>query len=207
MPFLPRRKIAFSIFCVLRVTDCLETLVWRSFFKASSPEAVTVGRSYTLTGKVKASSKGLFHHVFSIGEISEPRSIWSYLASYGYTPCVWTWLLDLWGKICIFLSGGPNTVWPSNCLKIHPIAVFLLLNMLDLLHSLGFLKQAGSSQLLALGSFAVECHLDEVTTVLHPALSDTLLQPSSSWAVVVWPRNVLARLRNCRETHGPDSGI
>lgn len=85
MPFLPRRKIAFSIFCVLRVTDCLETLVWRSFFKASSPEAVTVG---TLTGKVKASSKGLFHHVFSIGEISEPRSIWSYLASYGYTPGV-----------------------------------------------------------------------------------------------------------------------
>ena len=82
-------------------------------------------------------------------------------------------------------SLGALTVWPSNCLKIHPLAVFLLLNMLDLLHSLGFLKQAGSSQLLALGSFAVECHLDEVTTVLHPALSDTLLQPSSSWAVVV----------------------
>ena len=95
-------------------------------------------------------------------------------------PGYWTY-----GAKFTFFSLGALTVWPSNCLKIHLIAVFLLLNMLDLLHPLGFLKQVGSSQLLALGSFAVECHLDEVTTVLHPALSDTLLQPSSSWAVVV----------------------
>ena len=88
MRFLPRRKMAFSIFCMLRVTDCLEILVWASFFKASSPEAVTIGRGPTLTGKVKATSKSLFHHVFSIGEISEPRSVWSYLGSYGDTPCV-----------------------------------------------------------------------------------------------------------------------
>ena len=76
-------------------------------------------------------------------------------------------------------------VWPSNCLKIHSIAVFLLLPELALLHPLGFLKQAGGSQLLAVGSFAVECHLDEVTTVLQPALSDTLPQPASSRVVVV----------------------
>ena len=74
-------------------------------------------------------------------------------------------------------------VQPSNCLKIHPIAVFFILTELALLLPLGFQKQAGGSQLLALGSFAVECHLNEVTTVWHPALSDTLPQPALSWLV------------------------
>ena len=51
-----------------------------------------------------------------------------------------------------------------------------------------FLKQASGLQLLTSGPFAVECHLIEVTKVWHPELSDTLLQPASSWAVPVWPR-------------------
>ena len=59
------------------------------------------------------------------------------------------------GKICIFFSGAPNAVQPSNCLKIHPIAVFFLVTELALVHPLGFLKQVGGSQLLALGPFAV----------------------------------------------------
>ena len=62
---------------------------------------------------------------------------------------------------------------PCNCLKIHPIAVFLLLLELALLHPLGFLKQVAGSQFLTLGPFAVECHLDEVTAALHPALRHT----------------------------------
>ena len=31
--------------------------------------------------------------------------------------CVSTWMLGLGGKIGIFLSGGPNTVQSSSCLK------------------------------------------------------------------------------------------
>ena len=50
----------------------------------------------------------------------------------------------------------------SNCLKIQPISVFLVSSKLALLHPLAFLKQGGSSQVLASGPFAVECHLEEV---------------------------------------------
>ena len=92
---------------------------------------------------------------------------------------------DQGGKILIFLSGCLNMALPCNCLKIHPIAVFLFLLELALLRPLGFLKQVAGSQFLTLGPFAVECHLDEVTAALHPALSDTLPQSASSWAVLV----------------------
>ena len=37
-----------------------------------------------------------------------------------------------------------------------------------------FLKQVGGSHLLTSGPFAVEYHLNEVTAVWHPALSDIL---------------------------------
>ena len=33
-----------------------------------------------------------------------------------------------------FLSVGPKTVQPSNCLKIQPIAIFLLLTVIVLVH-------------------------------------------------------------------------
>ena len=45
-------------------------------------------------------------------------------------------------------------------MKIHPIALFLLLTVLALVHPLGFLNEACDTQLLAMGSFAVECHLN-----------------------------------------------
>ena len=35
--FLPRRKIAFPTFCVLRVSHCLKAFVWRSFFSHNFP--------------------------------------------------------------------------------------------------------------------------------------------------------------------------
>ena len=63
-------------------------------------------------------------------------------------------------KICILLSGGPKVVQPSNCLIIHPIAIFSFLTVLALVHPLGYLKEAVGSQLLTVGPFAVECHLD-----------------------------------------------
>ena len=64
---------------------------------------------------------------------NESRIVWSILGSYRDTPCVSSWIPVLGGKIHIFLSGSPNVVWPSNCLKIHPIAVFFLLTGLALL--------------------------------------------------------------------------
>ena len=79
-----------------------------------------------------------------------------------------TWISEFYTKICIFLLMAHKVVWPGNCLKIHTIAVFSLLTGLGLLHPLAFLKQVGGWQLLAAGPFAVECHLNKVTTVWHP---------------------------------------
>ena len=151
----------------------------------------------TLTRKGEPISKHLCYHVFSVERSCELRSLWKILGFCGDTPWVWTWILDLGGKIPSFLLVGPKAVWPSNCLKNHPIAVFLLLTGLDLVYPSEFLKDVGRSQPLDMGPFAVESHFDLVTTVWHPALSETLPQPASSWAVMVWPRNVFTRLRKC----------
>ena len=58
---------------------------------------------------------------------------------YGY----WTLVLKF-----SFFSVGPKPVQPSNCLKINPIAIFLLLTALALLHPLGFLKPSVGSHSL-----------------------------------------------------------
>ena len=42
-------------------------------------------------------------------------------------------MFDLDGKFRIFLSVGLKAGWPSNCLKVHPIAVFSLPTALTLL--------------------------------------------------------------------------
>ena len=69
MPFLPRQNVSFPAFCVLRVTDCLKRLAWRSFFRTNFPSWLTRGKAPTLTGKGKPTSKHLFHQVFSVGMI------------------------------------------------------------------------------------------------------------------------------------------
>ena len=103
---------------------------------------MTVGKGPTFTGKGKPTAKHLFHHVFSVGEIrrdpvksSEPRSVLKVIGSCGDTPCMGSWIRDLGGKIRTFPSVGPKVVGPSNSLKIHPIAVFLLLTVIALLHT------------------------------------------------------------------------
>lgn len=63
-------------------------------------------------------------------------------------------------SIFIFHSMGPKVVGPSHWLKIHPNAVFLLWTALALLYPLRFQRQADGLQLLDMGPFAVECHLD-----------------------------------------------
>ena len=72
---------------------------------------------------------------------------------------------------------------PGNCLKMHPVAVFFFLTEQALLPALGFLKPGGGPPLLAWGPLEVQGALDQVTTVWHPAPSDTLPQPASSWEV------------------------
>ena len=91
-----------------------------------------------------------------------------------------TWISDLVGKFRIFLSVGLKAVQPSNSLKVHPIAVFSLLTALTLLQPLRFLKQAGGSQVLAAGPFAVEYHFDYVMILRHRVLSYTFPWPASS---------------------------
>ena len=48
----------------------------------------------------------------------------------GKTPGASTWILGLGAKNHIFLLGNSNGVWPSNCLKIHPVTVCFLLTQL-----------------------------------------------------------------------------
>ena len=64
-----------------------------------------------------------------------------------------------WAQNSHFNLVGPKKMWPRNCLKLHPIAVFLLLTERALFHTLVLLRQAGGSQWLAAGPFPVECHL------------------------------------------------
>ena len=84
----------------------------------------------------------------------------AFLDPTGTHPRVSSWIRVLGGRIHIFLSGRPNVVWPSNCLKIHPIAVFFLLTELAVLPPLGFLRRGGGPQLLPGGPFEVQGALD-----------------------------------------------
>ena len=110
-------------------------------------------------------------------------------------------------KIRLYLLRSPNGVWSSNCLKIYPVAVCFLLTELAWLPALGFLKQGGGPQLLSWGPSALQGALDQVTPVWHLVPSDTLPQPDSSWAILLWPRNMFASLGKYRETYSPDCGI
>ena len=74
-----------------------------------------------------------------------------------------TWIPVVGAKICIFLPWSPNAVQPSNCLKIHPVAVIFPLTERALLPILGFQKQGGGLQLLAWGPLEVQGALDQVT--------------------------------------------
>ena len=64
------------------------------------------------------------------------------------------------------------------------------------MHPLGFLKHVDCLQLLAVGPFTVECHLFWVTTVWQAALSDSLPESVSSWAVQARHKNVLQGSEN-----------
>ena len=207
LPFLAPRKIASRAACGLRVTHGWKALAWRSFVSGNSPWALVPREEGSHTHRESQSdiqtsvpSRFLYRRdrvrLGLSGTFLDPMG----------TLCV---KLDTGpgGKIRIFLLGSPNEVWPSTCLKIHPIALFFLLTELALLSPFGFLKQGGGPQLLAWGQFEEQGNLEEVTTVWNPALSDPLLQSASSWAVLLWPRNVFRRFAKFRETHGPDSGI
>ena len=94
---------------------------------------------------------------------SEPRSVWNVLGSCGKSSWEPTWIPVLGAKIRIFLPWSPNAVQPSNCLKIHPVAVVFPLTERALLPILGFQKQGGGLQLLAWGPLEVQGALDQVT--------------------------------------------
>ena len=63
------------------------------------------------------------------------------------------------GKICLFLSAGPKMMWLNNCLKVHPIAVFLIVTVIALVNPSRFLRQADRLQLLTTCPFPVEGQL------------------------------------------------
>ena len=67
---------------------------------------------------------------------------------------MWTWILEIRGKIPTFLLVGPKVRWPRNILKIHPIAVSLFLTALVSVCPFRFLQEAGKSKLFITGPFA-----------------------------------------------------
>ena len=93
-----------------------------------------------------------------------------------------TWILRLGGKIHIFLLEGPKLMWPSNCLKILPIAVFFFFSSDRARFVLPFRIPEASGQIANPHLEPIKSLMSsqDVTTVWHPELSDTLPQPESS---------------------------
>ena len=156
MPSFPWRKISFPTLCVLRVTQYLKVISWSSFFSCNFPwgcerREMTHTHSKRQTN-IQTSVPSCFLHR------RDPVNLG--MSGKFLDPWVWTCIMDFGGNIYIFLLVGPKAMRPSNCLKIHPIAVLLLLSVLTLLHPLGFLRQSWGLQLLAGGRLAVQCHLD-----------------------------------------------
>ena len=148
MSFLSQRKVAFPAYSLLSDTHCLKALACIFLSLTISPEPGTIEKVLTLKGKGKPKSKHMFHHISLEEKSSKTRFVWKILGCRGYTNWVSTWVLDLGDKVSVFFLVGPIAGRPSNCLKIHPIAVFSLLTALRLVHPLGFLKEAGGLQLI-----------------------------------------------------------
>lgn len=150
MPLSPRSNTAFPAFCVLTVTHSLKTFAWRSFFNSYLPWlcAFREGLTFTENGKPTTIHLSVPSHFLCCRNPGSPGLCVKLLDSGGVTYWVWTRIPDLGGKIRKFPSVGPEKVQLSNWLKIHPIAVLLLLTVIALLHTFGFLKQGGGSLLL-----------------------------------------------------------
>ena len=146
MSSLRQRVIAFPAFCVLRITSCLKTLACRSSYRSNFPWWCTCREGPHTHRERQTNIQASIPSCFLCSEMQRTKVCLTHSwILWGHR------ILGLGGKIRIFLSRGPNAVQPSNCLKIHPVAVFFLLTELALLHPLGFLKQVGSSKLLAWG--------------------------------------------------------
>ena len=104
-----------------------------------SPEAVTGEKVPTLTGKGKPTSKCVFHHDFSLGQIlgdlvclQKSWILWGHTLSVNLDTKPW------WQNLH-FSLGGPKVVWLSNFWQIHPISAYLLLTVLALIYPLEIL--------------------------------------------------------------------
>ena len=91
-------------------------------------------------------------------------------------------------RVAHILGMSPRLGSHRMCLEIHIISVFLILTARPLIHPYGFLNIATGLQHLAAGLCPMECHLILETTLWHSAVPNTLLQPASSWSVMVWTR-------------------
>ena len=174
------------------------------FSIAISPDGVSIGKAPTQRdSKITIQTSNPSHFICSRNPVCLGH-FRKYLVSGGiYTECEFGYQALVANSY--FHSVVPKKVQPSNSLKLHPIAAFLLLTTRALFHPLGFLKQAGDSQRPSPGSIPVECNLFCVTTVRQSALSDTLPQPVSTRAFPARHRNVFSNHRKCRETHCPHS--
>ena len=88
-----------------------------------------------------------------------------------------------------------------------PMAVCFLLPELALLPAPALGVPGAGLPPLTRGPWEVLGTFSQLTPAWHLAASDALLQPPSLGAGLRLPRNVFARLAECRQTPGPDSGI
>ena len=156
MPFLPQRNLSFPAFCILRVTHCLNMLAYWSLFSGNFPwgsdhseEPHNHREGQTNTQKF-VQSRFLFR--------KDPVSLGlsgNFLENEGTHPECEPGYQILVAKFTFFSQwtlkkGGLATAWesilhlilvkrPRSDLRIHPVAVFLLLTALALLHPFLFL--------------------------------------------------------------------
>ena len=203
IPFLPQMKIAFPTFCVLRVSQCLKALAWRSFLSRSFPwdwdlrESPYTHRERKTNIQMSVPSwflcrRGLVR-LGLYGKFLEPVGT--------HPECEPGYRTFRNGKIPIFLFMDAKEGRFSNCLKIHPFAVFLLLTALALSSLWNFLRKWMDHNSLPWAplqwmSTRPGDHGMSPSTFKLP-------QPSSSRAIMVWPRNVFTRLGKYRQTHYP----
>ena len=200
MPFIHRRSINFPVFCVLRVTHCLKILAWRSFFSNNFPW-LCYHMEGTHTQREKQTSIQTYvpSSFFCRRDPVICLSVWKILGYCRDTYWVWTCILDLVGKISIYFQlvvkpCGLATSLKSIQLLFSYLWQYLWSDLWDF-----WSKQAACNSLL-LDHFRWHVNSFGNNTRWHLVLSDTLLQPVSSWTVAIWPRSGFIRLGKCRET-------
>lgn len=182
MPFLHWRNITFPMYCVLRVTHCLKTFAWSSFFSRNFPWDCDSREAPTITRQASKHPNACSITFSLLERSSEPRSIWKSLDPVGSHP------------ECEPEYRTKFTFFSQLALKWFGIATAWI--SIQYLFSYSWQWQIWSTHVISEASsplatsiwWSLSCEMSHNvgSTTWHPALSDTLWQPVSSLAEIVW---------------------